>query len=291
MVSEEDYVYLNELSFAVYNIETGEVKTFDSDSDRRAFYEPLPEGGAEDAVSILYEDTLEWEALNINHKRLPNALKYALGFDEHYEFPSNAPDIPQSLVASIRSSIEQNVSDDSTESGLDIIEIDGIPDLLVYSKDTPSKFEFVEVKAPPEDLQDSQRKWLDRFDFLPRKIACMFTDEGSRQRFIENESFERLLEKPVDEKNQRTEMDSMEIASILKDVEVGDQLLFNDRKQPLTVVNENATAETFSHEVTGVKVSSRRGKNMVLSRDGEWFVGSMYRRSLWWVDVLDEDLC
>lgn len=287
MVSEDDYVHMDELSFAVFDVGTREVETFDPDSDRRAFYEPLPEGGAEGAVSILYEDTFKWATLNIDHKRLPTALKYALGFEDQYEFPSNCPDIPESLVKSIQSAIEQNCSDDLTESGLDVIDVVGIPDLLVYSKENPSRFEFVEVKSPPEDLLDSQRKWLDRFDFLPRKIMCVFQDSGYRDRFVREQSFGALLEKSVEENDPRPEMDSREIASVLEDVEVGDRLLFNDRRQPLTVVEKDATEDTLGHEITGVKVSSSRGSSMVLSRDGEWFT-SMYRRSLWWVDVLDE---
>jgi hypothetical protein len=80
-------------------------------------------------------------------------------------------------------------------------------------------------------------------------------------------------------------MSPKEIASVISDLEVGDRVLFNDRKTPLTVVEKDVTEQVMTKEVTGVKVSLG-GSSKVLSSDGMWYTGSTYRRKLWWIDVV-----
>ena len=283
MVDSSDWVLLSELSFAVYDLETEETETFDPENDIKNHLHGNQDGAAERAVSRLYEDVLGWKASNINHKE-NDCLKNVLGIDNQYESPENTPSAPSSLVESIKSDVQEYYSGE--EHPLDLLEINGIPDLLVYSGVSPEKYAFIEVKNPPEPLRIDQKNWFDRFDYLPRKIACMFSSVERRDRFVERNSFRELLNNPTkDEDLDRAEMSPKEIASVISDLEVGDRVLFNDRKTPLTVVEKDVTEQVMTKEVTGVKVSLG-GSSKVLSSDGMWYTGSTYRRKLWWIDVV-----
>lgn len=194
-------------------------------------------------------------------------------------------DARSTLIDHIESDVLENIPDGQNPLG--VLDVTGIPDLLVYSKRDPERYAFVEVKKPPEPLRMSQRDWFTRFDYLPRKIACMFESVEYRDRFVQENSVEDLLQNAVeDEELDRPDMTPGEIASVLAEVEVGDELLFSGKQGgPYTVVEKEVTVQVNSEEISGVKVSSGRSST-VLSSDGKWYRGSMYRRSLAWVEVV-----
>lgn len=283
MTGSVDWVELGDLSFAVYDLDTEEVEKYDPESDTKNHLGGGARGAAERAVARLYEEVLDWEASNINHRE-NTGLKNILDAGAGYDLLDETQDARSTLIDHIESDVIEHISDG--QNPLDVLDDTGIPDLLVYSRSDPERYAFVEVKKPPESLRMSQKNWFTRFDYLPRKIACMFESVEHRDRFVQENSVEDLLENVVEEEElDRPDMTPEEIASVLAEIDVGDELLFNDRKESYTVVEKGVTVQVLSKEITGVKVSSGRSRT-VLSSDGKWYRGSMYRRSLDWVEVV-----
>jgi hypothetical protein len=127
---------------------------------------------------------------------------------------------------------------------------------------------------------------LNRFDFFPRKLACVFEDKPSMERYIWDHSLEELLKEDSD-KVENPEMSSKEIASVLAEVEVGDFIRFDGQENVLEVVEKNVTWETRGDGVTGVKAEPVQGSTKVFSKDGDWYARGANRYSIKWVEKVE----
>lgn len=87
---------------------------------------------------------------------------------------------------------------------------------------------------------------------------------------------------------ERPDLPAVEIAARLSDVYPGDQLVFNDRVEPCTVVETGVTSSGSGGKLTGVRVETSQGKRYLLSDEGNWYRGSLYRRKLEWVKIVSD---
>jgi len=277
MTGSSERFELKDLYFVVIDLDSGDVKRFNPD-DNTWMYTELREGAAEKAVTTLYEKELGYTVRNIKHKLDPS-LQKTLGLIDNYAYPTEAP---SELVDSIESTLSTNSSSSQEEMDLTALEGTGIPDLIVYSNTDSSDFEFVEVKFPPEPVRDDQKKWLNEFDFFDRKLACVFEDEVSRDRYIRNHSVEELLREDLN-KIERQSMTREEIASMLEKVEVGDLIRFDGQKSEFEVVEKDVTWKVWGGDVTGVKAEPVQGKAKVFSKEGDWYTGGNRRHAIEWL--------
>ncbi|WP_109745689.1 VRR-NUC domain-containing protein [Salinigranum rubrum] len=279
---------LSDLSFAVYEIESGDVDTYDPIDDSWVWHGNPIQGDAERAVERLFETTLGYGVRNIDHKQkypLQNALGLKLNHSRR-SFISYPPEwVPEYLTNEIVSK-SSSVGD---ADPLDLVERDGIPDLLVYTKESPHECTLVEVKMPPETFEPTQIEWFKQFPFLDIRVACVFESQNQRDQFISSYTVEKLLQNVAQEAPDRPELPPSELRDVIEQVEVGDRILFNERQSPYTVVSTDATRSTNQREVSGIEVQSRNGNTYVLSEAGDWYCGNgPYCRSLWWAELITD---
>lgn len=279
-------LYLNDLYFAVYDFGINDIQTFDPTNQKKVTYGCLGRGDAEKATAVLFEEVLDYQVKNIDHKR-DSPLQYALKPSRFTESNRHPPDTPDWLWDSIQESVEQNISNSEPLETIDIV---GSPDFLVFGNNDRQRFQFVEVKKPPESLGENQIEWIDRFGFFDIKVSCVFKSQRERDRFVSDNRFSEIIKKArqrseSNEDDTRPVLSPNEISSRLKEAEKGDKILFNDRKEPLTVIDKNITQSGSGGTMTGIKVKSARGKSYLLSENGDWVRGA-WRRSLSWVKIL-----
>jgi len=288
MADEFDNIRLNDLSFAVYDVRSSDVGRFDPASETVVTYhDSLREGKAEYAVSELYNH-LGYRVRDINHKE-NHALKRALGIEGVMPRWAREKEELTEVMELMKDLIIQHTDVNSSAEALDLVDTAGIPDLLIQNQSILQEFSFVEVKKESEQLQSSQAKWIEQFNFLPVKIAVVFRTQSRREDFIRKNSAEDLLQKAnTRNTEERPELPSDEIANRLANVQEGDQILFNERKKPLTVIDTQVVSSGSGPDITGIKVISSQGNTYVLSENGDMYrSGYRFRRNLWWVEVLD----
>ncbi|MFP9191135.1 hypothetical protein ACLI4Q_05655 [Natrialbaceae archaeon A-CW1-1] len=96
-----------------------------------------------------------------------------------------------------------------------------------------------------------------------------------------------MSQRDIPSEYERPALSPSELSARIKALEVGDKVVFQDRKNPLEVVEHNAEGKN----IVGVKIKSSfegkgpRGVYYILSYDGEYFQSSSanFRRSLDWV--------
>lgn len=278
---------LDELSFLQISYDNGEFEALDSDASV-----VIPSGYenrqfAENAVTRLFQNS-GLRVRNVD-QRWKSPLRHALGIDDFYSSHDSSPAVPSNVTTDLRRVIQKNLPSREGDEPLDIVDINGIPDLLVFDEDDSSNYFFAEVKYGYERLSVVQIEWFDRFDFFDVRIVIVFDDESTRRKFEHGYSLERILSEATRKEtfvdmDDRYEMGPEDIADILATLEVGDRLLFNERKQPLTVVETESTI-TGKATLRGVELRSDRGKTYLLSEDGNHYLDPWNKRELRWVGI------
>ena len=285
MYDIDENILLCDLSFALYDVRSGSVETFDPLSEKKITYGSLSRGDAEYAATGLYSE-IDYYARDINHKN-SSPLKTALGIEVVYQGGSYKRTELTGVRTIIRELTIRHTSAVTEADAFDQIDINGRPDLLVRRKDDPTDFHFVEVKKPHERLHKNQVDWITRFDFLPVQIAKVFESSEARDAYVSDYSLNDILsnirrESKIDE---RPELPADEIADRISTVDVGDEIYFNKWKSPYLVLETGVTSSGSGEDITGVKVRSSKGNEFVLSEKGDWYRDGHFRRDLWWVEV------
>lgn len=241
---------------------------------------------AENAVETVYE-ALGLRVRNVHHLR-KSPIRHALGEGAlHRKHPETRPDIPRELPEAIRRTIRSNESSPPEGDSLDLIDRNGIPDLLIFDPNEPENYHFTEVKFESERLLASQVTWFDRFDYFDIRVVIVFSGKEQLERYRSGFDIEELLSNVATrsrfkEIDNREPMSAGEIAQLLETVETSDELLFNERKEPLSVVAIDETM-TGKATLTGVKLKSQGGKEYLLSNDGTYYLDPWNKRDLKWV--------
>lgn len=277
---------LDQLHFLEVNLDDGSRRHITAE-------EPIEVSGvhrnrqlAENAVATVYE-AHGMQVRNIEHLR-KSPIRHALGDGAlHRKHPETTPDIASELPETIRRTIQENERSLPDGDALNLIDRNGIPDLLVFDASEPSDFMFAEVKFESERLLKSQVQWFDRFDYLDIRVVVVFTDQGRLEDYRTGFNIDQLLTDVAtgsrfEDMDERRPMSAKEIAQVLETVEPGDELLFNERKEPLTVIAVDETM-TGKATLTGVKLKSQRGKEYLLSKDGDAYLDPWNKRELKWV--------
>lgn len=277
---------LDQLHFLEVNLKDGSYRPIFGDQPIEVTGEHRNRQLAENAVETVYE-TLGLRVRNVPHLR-KSPIRHALGEGAlHRTHPEVRPDIPQELPEVIRRTIRSNESSPPEGDPLNLIDRNGIPDLLVFDPHDPANFHFAEVKFESERLLSSQIAWFDRFDYFEIRVVIVFSDKEQLERYQSGFDLEALLSNVTsrsrfEEIDNREPMSSEEIAQLLETVETGDELLFNEREEPLSVVAVDETM-TGKATLTGVKLKSQGGKEYLLSNDGTTYLDPWNNRDLKWV--------
>ncbi|WP_252697903.1 hypothetical protein [Natronosalvus vescus] len=96
-----------------------------------------------------------------------------------------------------------------------------------------------------------------------------------------------MSQRDIPSQYERPALSQSELSARIKAMEVGDEVVFGDRKNPLEVVEHNAEG----NNIVGVRIKSSfdgkdpRGVYHILSYDGDYYQSSsnIARRSLEWV--------
>lgn len=278
---------MDELSFAIYDVSTGEVEPVDPGTSKEIVHADIERGFAEKATRSLYRHHFGHRVEDINQRRKGGRLEYALGIDESYR--SQSWEMPAELGERVLGLIQDNLDVDSQNEASRIASVDGIPDILTCVPEDHHDFRFVEAKRGREKLLQSQVDWFRKFDFLPIRIVYVFNQATACERFVQENSLEELLAEAGEPQNLnmmegRGELTDEEIARRVAGYEVGDRVTFNDRKTPLEVVGaDDEVWKVRGSEETGVELVSTKGNKYLLSDSGEFFVEKENRRDLKWV--------
>lgn len=285
-------VVLSDLSFAIYDASSGKVETVDPTVEKRIPQGTIERGFAEKATELLYRHHFDWRVEKINQRRRSTRLSYALGIDDNNR--SRSWDMPEGLGDYVLQLLRKNTDAESDDEALSIASVDGIPDFLVCNRRNIQEFQFVEAKREDELLQQTQSDWFTRFDFLTIKIMYVFDRPTDRDSFVENHSLSDLYQSAaqqptVEDIDDRQELSPSEIAQRVTEMEVGDWVVFNERKKPLEVVGVDVPREVRGSEERGVELISLKGNRYLLSDSGEFFVEKDNRRKLKWVRKVSKD--
>lgn len=277
---------LDQLYFLEMDLDDGSSRQITSEEPIDVSGEHRNRQLAENAVASVYE-THGMRVRNIDHLRR-SPIKHALGEGElHRRHPETTPDIPSALPRAIRRTIQANEPSPPDGDALHLIDRAGIPDLLVFDADEPRDFMLAEVKFESERLLKSQVEWFDRFEYFDVRVVIVFTDQQRLEDYRTGLDIEQLLTDVAtggrfEDMDERRPMSAEEIAQVLETVETGDALLFNERKEPLTVIAVDETM-TGKATLTGVKLKSQRGKEYLLSNEGDAYLDPWNKRELKWV--------
>lgn len=282
---------LSDLSYAIYDVSSGEVECIDPTVEKKIPQGDIERGFAEKATELLYKYHFDWDIEQINQRRKSDRLRYALGINERYR--SRSWDLPEEIADQILHILRERTDADSDEEALDIASIDGIPDFLACNRRNYSEFQFVEAKRGDELLQRTQVEWFRRFDFFTGKIAYVFDRPDNRDSFVKDHSLTDLFQtadgRPtIEDFDGRQELSAEELGRRVAELEVGDWVIFNERKKPIEVVGVEVTREVRGSEEFGVELVSSRGNRYLLSETGEFFVEKDNRRKLKWVQCVSE---
>lgn len=285
-------VVLSDLSFAIYDASSGKVETVDPAVEKRIPQGTIERGFAEKATELLYRHHFDWRVEKINQRRRSNRLSYALGIGDNNR--SRSWDMPEGLGDYVLQLLRKNTDAESDDEALSIASVDGIPDFLVCNRSNIQEFQFVEAKREDELLQQTQSDWFTRFDFFTIKIMYVFDRPTDRDSFVENHSLSDLYQSAarqptVEDIDDRQELSPSEIAQRVTEMEVGDWVVFNERKKPLEVGGVDVPREVRGSEERGVELISPKGNRYLLSDSGEFFVEKDNRRKLKWVRKVSKD--
>lgn len=284
-------VSLSDLSFAIYDISTGQVHSVDPSRDEKISQGTIERGFSEKATELLYGHHFRWHIEQINQRRKRNRLKYALERDNPTR--DHVSDLPAELKQVLTRQLIEHTEVQSDHEALQAASIDGIPDFLACSPGDTTDFHFIEAKRGGESLQRTQVEWFQEFDFFPTRIVYVFDEAVDRDQFVASNSLERLLEgaekkSSVDSMSERQELPTEEIARRIATLEVGDKVVFNNRKKPVEVVDIDIPREVRGREEKGVEIATPSGNRYLLSETGEFFVEKDNRRKLKWLRRVTE---
>lgn len=282
---------LDDLSFAICDISTEEIKKVDPDQSKEIPHPGMERGFAEKATTYLYEHQFNYAVENINQRRKRNRLKYALGIDETNR--SQSWDMPAELGEHVVQLLQDHLDVRSGKKALQTASVDGIPDLLACRRDNYRDFQFIEAKRGRENLLQSQVDWFDKFDFFTIKIAFVFDSQDRREVFIDEYDMKDLRAragkvKNLEDMEDRVKLSNAEIATRLENLAVGDRITFNERAKPLEVVETDKTWVVRGEEESGIELRSGSGNRYLLTHSGDSYIEKENRRPLNWVPRIDE---
>ena len=282
---------LDDLSFAICDVSTEEIKKVDPDQSKEIPHPGMERGFAEKATTYLYEHQFNYAVENINQRRKRNRLKYALGIDETNR--SQSWDMPAELGEHVVQLLQDHLDVRSGKKALQTASVDGIPDLLACRRDNYRDFQFIEAKRGRENLLQSQVDWFDKFDFFTIKIAFVFDSQDRCEVFIDEYDMKDLRAragkvKNLEDMEDRVKLSNAEIATRLENLAVGDRITFNERAKPLEVVETDKTWVVRGEEESGVELRSGSGNRYLLTHSGDSYIEKENRRPLNWVPRIDE---
>jgi hypothetical protein len=164
---------LNDFSFLIYDLDNHVSEKFVPESDEKLLIRLDDTPRSELAVETLYTEMFGCRVANLD-SRHKNTLKHAFGLCQHYvDNTFSSPSLPMEALEFLREDLVKNLDLSEADDPLDILNRNGIPDLLAYNQDE-NQYMFIEAKWPNENLLSSQIEWCSMFDFLPIKVVYAF---------------------------------------------------------------------------------------------------------------------